>query len=129
MNDRPDALELLRIANHTLAHEILPDAKPDQLYSLRMIANALGIAARELESRDADAESETRGLMTLYKDTLGKENLPQLNRKFAQDIRMGRFEQSTEQEAQLRQHLMAVARAKLAVTYPKGLLGSDKNNI
>ena len=126
MNDRPDALELLRIANHTLAQEILPGAKPEQLYTLRMIANALGIAARELESRDADIASESRSLAALYENAALAGSLQQLNQVLACDIRAGKFEQSAEQDVQLRQHLLAVARAKLVVTYPKAL---SENNI
>jgi hypothetical protein len=126
LNDRPDALELLRIANHTLTQEILPNAKPEQLYTLRMIANALGIATRELELRDSDAGNESRNLAALYADAAPKGTLLQQNQKFADDIRAGRFEQSAAQQAQLRQHLIATARAKLAVAYPKGLLGNDK---
>jgi len=126
MNDRPDALELLRIANHTLTQEILPGAKPDQLYTLRMIANALGIAARELESRDVDIASESHSLAALYENTAQTGTLRQLNQALARDIRAGKFEQSAGQEAQLRQHLIKAARAKLAITYPKGLLENIK---
>jgi hypothetical protein len=126
MNGHPNALELLRIANHTLTQEILPDAKPEQLYTLRMIANALGITARELESRDADMASESRSLAALYENTAQTESLQQLNQALARDIRGGKFEQSAEQEMQLRQHLLSVARAKLAITYPRAL---SENNI
>ena len=42
MNDRPTPLELIRIANDTLTNNVLPDAKAEHLYTLRMIANALG---------------------------------------------------------------------------------------
>ena len=58
MNDRPTPLELIRIANDTLTNNVLPDAKAEHLYTLRMIANALGIAARELEAQEANAKSE-----------------------------------------------------------------------
>jgi hypothetical protein len=36
MNDRPTPLELIRIANDTLANDVLPDAAPEQRYALRM---------------------------------------------------------------------------------------------
>ncbi len=127
MNDRPDALELLRIANHTLTQEILPGAKPEQLYTLRMIANALGIATRELASRDSDAGNESRDLAALYNDAAPAGTLSQQNQQFARDIRAGHFEKSAAQEMHVRQHLIAVARAKLAVAYPKGLPAVSKN--
>jgi hypothetical protein len=126
MNDHPDALELIRIAYQTLAQDILPDALPEQRYTLRMIANALGIAARELEARDADTTMETRGLDTLYGETNNAEDLHQRNRQLSRDIRRGVFESYSAQPEKLRQHLIATARAKLAAAYPKALMLSKQ---
>lgn len=127
MNDRPTPLELIQIANDTLAREVLPDAKPGQLYNLRMIANALGIAARELAAHDKDIADETRGLNLLYNDFKNFDDLKARNKQFAQDIRRGQFETDIAQQAQLRQHLIIIARRKLAAAYPKGLQAEDKN--
>jgi hypothetical protein len=127
MNDRPDALELLRVVNHTLAQEILPTATAEQLYTLRMIANALGIATRELEAQDVDTASEAQGLGRLYGETRDINGLSMHNRQFAADIRSGRFEADGKQESDVRQHLLAVARAKLAAAYPKGLASLARN--
>jgi len=91
-----------------------------------MITNALGIATRELESRDADIASESHSFAVLYENAAQTGSLQQLNQTLARDIRAGKFEQGAEQEVRLRQHLFATARAKLAVTYPKGL---SENNI
>ena len=121
MNDHPTPLELLRIVNATLATEVLPGAGPDQLYPLRMIANALGIAARELEAHDKDVADETRGLNLLYSDSKNLDDLLVRNRQLARDLRGGAFESDIVREAQLRQHLIVVARRKLAASYPKGL--------
>jgi hypothetical protein len=121
MNDRPTPLELIRIANDTLANDVLPDAAPEQRYALRLIANALGIAARELEAHDVNLAQETRGLNALYGDTKPRDALLARNRQFALDIRSGRFETNEAQASALRQHLLATARAKLAAAYPKGL--------
>jgi hypothetical protein len=126
MNDHPTPLELIRIANLTLQSDVLPDARPDQLYPLRMIANALGIAARELEAHDKDATDETRGLNLLYNDSRNFEDLQQRNRQLARDIRHGSFENDFARQAQLRQHLVLVARRKLAAAYPKGLQADEK---
>ena len=126
MNDRPTPLELIRIANQTLQTEVLPGAKPEQLYPLRMIANALGIAARELEAHDRDAADETRGLNLLYNDAKNFDELNVRNRRFAKDIRCGTFEAGNAQEAQVRQHLVVTARRKLAAAYPKGLPEQNK---
>lgn len=127
MNDRPTPLELIQIANDTLAREVLPDAKPGQLYNLRMIANALGIAARELAAHDKDIADETRGLNLLYNDNKNFDDIKARNKQFAQDIRRGQFETDIAQHAQLRQHLIIIARRKLAAAYPRGLQAEDKN--
>lgn len=125
MNDRPTPLELIRIANDTLTAQVLPGAPPQQLYALRMIASALGIAARELTAHDKDAAAETRGLNLLHSNNDSDSNIPgdlaTRNRQLARDIRAGVFEDGGAREAQLRQHLIVTARRKLAAAYPKGL--------
>ena len=121
MTDHPNALELIQAANDELARVLLPSARPDQLYTLRMIANALGIAARELATHDSDATTETRGLNLLYPDHAMSGDLVERNRQLAQDIRTGAFEGDIARHAQLRQHLVSAARRKLAAAYPKGL--------
>jgi hypothetical protein len=125
MNDRPTPLELIQIANDTLARAVLPGAAPEQLYPLRMIANSLGIAARELAAQDKDTADETRGLNLLYNDAKNFDDLKTRNRQFARDIRAGAFENNIAREAQLRQHLVIIARRKLAAAYPKGLQGNN----
>jgi hypothetical protein len=121
MNDHPDALELIRIAHQTLAGEVLPDAKPEHRYALRMIANALGIAARELESCKKNTADETASLDALYNETGSLAELHARNQRLASDIRRGAFENDAAQEVALRQHLVSTARAKLAAAYPNGL--------
>ena len=126
MNDHPTPLELLRIANLTLQSALLPGATPEQRYPLRMIANALGIAARELEAHDKDRADETRGLNLLYSDSRNFDDLHARNRQFARDIRSGAFEADFARQAQVRQHLVLTARRKLAAAYPKGLQSDQK---
>ena len=121
MNDRPTPLELISAAHQALTTDVLPDAKPEQMYALRMIANALGIAVRELETSDKNIAAETRGLNALFGETRPEQDLPTRNRDLARAIRHGQFEGNPDQEAQLRQHLLTTARAKLAAAYPKGL--------
>jgi hypothetical protein len=121
MNDHPDTLELLRIASQTLTADILPQAEPAQLYTLRMIANALGIATREIETHDKNVADETRSLNALYAESKPITELQARNRQLAQNIRHGTFEDNPARTAELRQHLLATTRAKLAAAYPKAL--------
>ncbi len=52
--DRPNALALIAEAQRTLLDEINPHSERRDRYKLLMIANALGIALRELERAKAD---------------------------------------------------------------------------
>ena len=121
MNDHPTPLELIQAAADELARELLPTARPDQLYTLRMIANALGIAARELTTQDKDQAEETHGLNLLYDSNTPFDDLAQRNQQLAHDIRHGAFESNIARQGQLQQHLVSTARRKLAAAYPKSL--------
>ena len=48
--DLPDALALVAEARHTLLEHVLPALSGDARIKALMVANALGIAARELEA-------------------------------------------------------------------------------
>ncbi|MEJ2027964.1 MAG: DUF6285 domain-containing protein, partial [Limibacillus sp.] len=50
MNDRPNALELLEEAQRLLKEELAPSLQGKQRFHALMVANALGIAGRELGS-------------------------------------------------------------------------------
>jgi hypothetical protein len=120
MNDHPHALELIAAARDELQRILLPAARPDQQYTLRMIASALGIAERELASDASNRNNERYSLARLYGLT-GDGNTPlvEQNCRLAQDIRAGRYDDA----AALRTHLLLTARAKLAAAYPQGLTG------
>lgn len=119
MNDHPDAVELLHIARQTLTDQILPDAKPEHAYALRMIANALGIATREIEMLKETTHREAQSLAALYCEAPAMGDLDQNNRRLARDIRAGKFEKDPDTQQQMMQHLRAVARDKLAAANPR----------
>lgn len=64
--DRPDAAELLAIARATLIAEIVPALSGEQRLTGLMVANALGMAEREMAARapqpNAEAEAAERTL-------------------------------------------------------------------
>ena len=64
MADRPNALELIEAVNEFLSTEVLPAAADHRLKFRTLIAmNALGIAHRELQSREQQlGETELREL-------------------------------------------------------------------
>lgn len=94
MTDRPDARELLEIARATFMAEVLPLLPPDQRLSALMVANALGIAARELSAE-----------------------LPVIPPVTVADIRAGRH----DGDAALHAALLAEAKARVAVSNPRYL--------
>lgn len=118
MSDRPTGLELLYTARDALLSE-LADALPEnRRYVALMIANALAIAARDLEHGAGAAEAELRSLHALYGVSTGA--LDQLNWRLCADLRAGRFAGGPEEE-RVRAHLKASAEARTAISNPKAL--------
>jgi hypothetical protein len=58
MDDRPDGAELLAVARATLLEDLLPELPQSRRYQALMIANAMAMARRELESRSPAAEDD-----------------------------------------------------------------------
>lgn len=86
MRERPAGTELLAIAREVLRRELLPLLPKDRQYDALMIANAMGIAERQLQAGDAPAQAEAEELRRL----LGEEgDLACLNRRLAARIRAG----------------------------------------
>jgi Domain of unknown function (DUF6285) len=122
MRDGPDGAVLLAIARAALLGEVLPCVPPEQTYTVRMIANAMAIAARELAAEAAAIEHETGERVTsLYRHA----GLPQpppdlppeaLERRLAADIRAGRFD---AHESALRSLLEWQVDERLALANPK----------
>jgi hypothetical protein len=126
MNDRPDAAELLAIARETLLGRLLTALPEESRYDALMIANAMAIAARELEAGDIAEQSELARLNALYaessNDVSGNalhSTLVDYNRRLAADIRDGRFDDKLR--VALLDHLEKTAVDKLAVANPKAL--------
>lgn len=83
--DLPDGAELLKTARDTLLQQILPAVGSEQRYNTRMIANAMAIARRELESESATRQRESELLLGFY-DTPIHAPTPTLH-QLANDIR------------------------------------------
>lgn len=99
-NDDPDAAGLVAIALQAFRDEILPVVPAEQRLTALMIANALGIAGRELEAAPADDAD------------------PDLCRAIAE----GRYDAPGKQQ-ELRTLLMQRTRDRLAIANPKRLRG------
>jgi hypothetical protein len=109
LRDKPDAAELLETARAT-------EGKPNpSRYELLMVAAARDIVAREQAAGEAAEKAEHAALQAIY----GDGTLLELNRRFARDIRAGRF----DGDATARDILRAATDAKLSECnprYPRG---------
>ena len=93
MRERPDGAELLAIAREVLRRELLPLLPKDRQVDALMIANAMGIAERQLCAGEVPQQLEQEALLRL----LGQEGaLPALNRAFAVAIRAGHMDGNAE---------------------------------
>jgi hypothetical protein len=105
MRNRPNAVELLDIAEQTLSGEVAPDMSNRQRYNVALIASAMGIARRELAGGVSAWDEELDTLRALYgADALEPPEaaLSHLNRKLAADLRAGVYDaKSREQKAAL----------------------------
>ncbi len=119
MRERPDGAELLAVAREVLLEELLPLLPGDRAYSARMIANAMGIAERQLRSGDGPQEGARKALSAL----LGREGaLPALMREFSVRIRQGQFDDSAE----ARELLWASTVQRARESAPKALSDEDR---
>ena len=100
MRVEPGGAELLRVARAELLEQLLPHLPASRHYTARMVANAMAIAARELDAPDLRPIDLAR---------------------LAAEIREGRHDDSPQIEEGLRE----LTRARLAVSNPR-LLGGAK---
>ncbi|AKQ70018.1 hypothetical protein A176_006930 [Myxococcus hansupus] len=119
MRERPDGAELLAVAREVLLKELLPSLPGDKAYSARMIANAMGIAERQLRCGDGPQDVERKALSAL----LGRDGeLTALLREFAARIRQGQFDDS----AKARELLWASTVQRVRESAPKALVDEDR---
>lgn len=106
--------DLLKVAAVTLKAEVAPHIEADGRYPAAMVANALAIAARELElGPGARAEERTLLAAFLHAPEAG---LPDLRRRLCRELRQGGVTPS--RAAELREVLHRVVRARLAISNP-----------
>lgn len=123
--DRPDGAALLAEARRVLLEMLLPLLPADRRLDALMIANAMGIAGRELEGADRAPREALARLCALYGETPPappdgglRDSLAALERRLAADLRAGAFDSGAKRDA-LRAHLRATTAARLTVSNPK----------
>ena len=133
MRDLPPGPELLVLARDVLLNELLPLLPQESQLDARLVANSIAIAEREARAGDRMWQEVAQRLEALYSaipksgpitycggigDDL--EN-SELLRRFAHDLRAGRFEDSPSQEGEARLLLWRLTIAKLRCANPRFL--------
>jgi hypothetical protein len=114
MREHPNGAELLAIAREVLRKELIPLLPKDKAYDALMIANAMSIAERQLQTGEQPQQQEQKALAAL----LGREgDLAALNSEFAAQIRQG----SLEDSAEARQLLWDATVQRVRESAPKAL--------
>ncbi len=106
-HDVPDARELVEAVRDYLADDLGPRAEGRDRFLLRVAANALSIAVRELEAQPTDAAAHRERLAALGVDS---------EQALSDAIRDGRFD---ERRRELVEALWQTTLAKLAVANPR----------
>ena len=126
MTDRPNGAELLKIAREALTRDLVSELPEGKRYLALMVANAMAIAARELELGDGADWSELTSLRMLFEEPGAdtsedvRDRLEALNQRLCAAIRAGTFGGGAA-EARLRDHLRRSAEARVAISNPKAL--------
>jgi hypothetical protein len=109
MRVEPGGAELLRVARKKLLEELLARIPEADRYAARMIANAMAIAARELDCAQSMTAEETG-------------RLREADARLAADIRAGRYD-APQESARLLEQLRHDTEQRLAVSNPRILSG------
>jgi hypothetical protein len=128
MRDKADGAHLLKLARQTLLEQILDELSADKRYLLRLAANAIAIAERELQAGQAPGKLERTILEDLVEDfreeseILGAtetsdEALQRLRWRLAAEIRAGHHDGKPKVHAGLDR----IANAYLAIVNPRAV--------
>jgi len=132
MAERPDGVKLLNLARTAVLEELLPALPPGRTYTARLAANAMAIAARELETGTGPRELERdayRRLLGNDKEALPglaetetlNEALQRLTWRLVAEVRAG----GRDGDPATHEVLMQGARARLAIVNPRALLEDE----
>ena len=96
MRIRPNILDILELASDILREEFSENSYDERRYETFMIANAITIAARQLEIGKTPERTELRALLSLMnisysEKSVSDQDLPTFYSKVCQNIRKGSF--------------------------------------
>ncbi|ETF04291.1 hypothetical protein W822_03740 [Advenella kashmirensis W13003] len=122
MGNQPDGQNLLLTARRVLLEEILPILPDESRYTTMMLANAMGIAARELdaEKRSDLEEEKSLGLFLIEVGVESGQKVDCDNAAMLADLIRQRSIPDRWQQP-LAEMLLALTRRKLQISNPKYL--------
>ncbi len=130
MLNPPPGSELLASARALLLDDLLPELPPEQERNLRMIADAMGIAERELHGSAGATYRELRLLAELYDESppplLAPDEIAEylrgMNVRLVRDIRAGALDR--RKAGRLRRVLLEQVLSRLRIASPAYLRAS-----
>ena len=130
MLNPPPGHEILASARVLLLDDLLPALPPEQARNLRTIADAMGIAERELQGSAEDAFRELRLLAEFYDETPPARLAPgevarylrSMNARLVSDIRAGALDR--HRAGRLRRVLLEQVLSRLRIASPTYLRSS-----
>ena len=129
MRDQPDGAALLNTARKILREELLESLPADKRLAALMIANAMGIAERQIVAGEEPARTELIRLGRLLGERVDRaapldelqDSLVRLNRRLCALIRRGRADPGCGLTEDVVSHLRMVSRQTLFESNPKYL--------
>jgi len=129
MLDRPDAIALLEEARHMLMETLLPQLPADCRYGALMVANAIGIAAREADQSESAVCFLLAELSALLGAACGERasagelagQLADLEHRLALKMRSGEYDEPGPIRDAIRRYLLASATARVRIANPRAL--------
>lgn len=127
MRDQPTGANLLETARDILRNELMPLLPKEKQYQVLMMANAMSIAARQLQYGEAPERQELVSLAHLLREEVDlggdaarlHEQLLALNGEFARRVRRGEY----DDDAAAKQLLQQMTLQKVRESAPKALKG------
>ncbi len=132
MNDRPDAVELLRAVELFLERDAVPALDGVRQFHARVAANVVAMVARELETEEGHLAAEWAGLSELLGEATPlpaeraaqREGILARNRELVRRIRAGDAD-AWPWRQHLLAHLERTTAAKLEVSRPPRQRGRE----
>jgi transposase len=130
MREHPWGKDLLELARNVLRRDLIDQLPKENFFTALMLANAMAIAARQLDAGDRPEAEELAALAGLYGETCNAESreemqrgLNRLYRRLCREIRGGSYDPGTSLHAQVFNHLMDSTTRKVRESNPKYLGG------